>query len=159
MTSMLPQVSPSFCVLSNMVSTTRRVLTSITDLAKCRHKRLVSLITVYNHSPLGTRTPLTGQMQAPIANHNVDIPVSRHSASTPLSLTTMSTFQRSSSTWLPFQIVLPSLAYLGLSHNKRAARDTDLYFPTSVANPTNHSTGTTLASIRRQRHTIDTTLA
>lgn len=73
----------------------------------------------------------------------------------PLSPTTMSTFQRSSSSWLLFHAGLPPSTYLDLSYNKPGARDNDHNLLTSIAHLTTHATGEALPGTRRRPHHID----
>lgn len=61
-----------------------------------------------------------------------------------LLLTTMSTFQPSSSSWSPFHRISSPSALNDLSPQELAARSRDHYFWTSVAYPTTHVTDTTV---------------
>lgn len=153
---MLSYASSSFYAVGSIVPPTRRVNISISCMAHNRSNQLERLFTVHKHCFFRTPTLSTRRLPSPIANVEADIPNIEHGACPPLSLSTMSTYQRSSSTWLSFHTVLPPLTYLGFSH-KPAASKRDQYHLTSVAYPTTYATGKLLATTRHRRHTINAT--
>lgn len=131
----------------------RRVNVSISVPAHYRSKRLVPLFTAHNRYYHKRLTLSTRHTQTSIASDDVYILASRLGACSPLSPTTMPTYQRSSSTWLSFRAILPPLVYQGLSHNKSSARGNDHYFSPSVAYPATHGIEKILTSNCRRRHT------
>lgn len=97
-----PADVPLFYDLSDMVPSTRRVTTFFSDPTYYRSKQLASLLAGHTHYFIETRTLSTQHMQALIAIDDVDNPAFQCRTSTPLSLATLSTFMRGSSTRLSF---------------------------------------------------------